>query len=142
MTDSSSTGGDGQPPSTGIGAEGWTEGAGDGHRPGITGPAAAMTAEWPKKAVDAVDLVVNTIHDRAIRPVVLAARVVVFGVLAAVLSLVVLVLVTIGLVRLLDVYAFGGRVWISDAVLGGLFTLAGLFAWSRRTARGPAAKDG
>ena len=107
--------------------------------PGPAGPptgdgAATMTAEWPRKAADAVDLVVDTIHDKAIRPALLAARAVVFGILVAVLALLVLVLLSVGLVRLLDVYAFGGRVWISYAVLGGIFSLAGLLAWSRRTA--------
>lgn len=102
--------------------------------PGPVAGGATVTAEWPRKAADAVDLVVDTIHDKAIRPALLAARAVVFGVLVAVLALVVLVLLSVGLVRLLDVYAFGGRVWISYAVLGGIFSLAGLLAWSRRTA--------
>jgi hypothetical protein len=101
-----------------------------------------MTSGWPKKAADAVDLVVDTIHDKAIRPIVLAARVVVFGLLVAVLSLIVLVLLSVGLLRLLDVYAFSGRVWISYAVLGAIFTLAGLFLWSRRTARSDPAPKG
>jgi hypothetical protein len=112
----------------------------DASPPGTaTGPGAGAGGDWPRKAVDAVDLVVDTIHDRAIRPALLAARAVVFGLLVAVLSLVVLVLLSVGLVRLLDVYAFGGRVWISYAVLGGLFSLAGLLAWSRRT--GPAGRS-
>jgi len=92
-------------------------------------------SEWPIKAVDAVDLVVDTIHDKAVRPILLAVRVMVFGLLVAALALVVLVLLSIGLLRLLDVYAFSGRVWISYAVLGGVFTLAGLFTWSRRIVR-------
>ncbi|HEX3947197.1 MAG TPA: hypothetical protein VHW47_05805 [Acidimicrobiales bacterium] len=98
-------------------------------------PSEGLGAEWPKKAADAVDLVVDTIHDKAIRPIMLAARVVVFGLLIAALGLVVLVLLSVGLLRLLDVYAFGGRVWISYAVLGGVFTLAGLLAWTKRMPR-------
>jgi hypothetical protein len=92
-------------------------------------------AEWPKKAADTVDLVVDTIHDKAIRPVLLAARIVVFGLLIAVLSTVVLVLLSVGLLRLLDVYAFPGRVWLSYAVVGGVFTVVGLLAWTKRTSR-------
>jgi hypothetical protein len=46
----------------------------------------------------------------------------------------------IALVRVLDVYAFGGRVWASDAVLGGLLVLGGGFAWTKRAPRG--AKEG
>ncbi|MHB8220175.1 MAG: hypothetical protein ACYDHU_07610 [Acidimicrobiales bacterium] len=97
--------------------------------------ASGTAADWPKKAADLVDLVADIIHDRAIRPVMLAARIVVFGLIVAVVSFVVLVLLSISLVRLLDVYAFGGRVWISYAVLGGAFTLAGMLIWSRRSPR-------
>jgi len=103
---------------------------------------AGFATEWPVKAADVVDLVVDTIHDKAVRPILLAARVMVFGLLVAALVLVVLVLLSIGLLRLLDVYAFSGRVWVSYAVLGGVFTLAGLFTWSRRTVRTSATPQG
>jgi hypothetical protein len=105
------------------------------------GSEAGATSDWPKKAADLVDLLADVIHDRAIRPIMLAARIVVFGLIVAVTSLVVLVLVSIGLVRLLDVYAFGGRVWISYAVLGAVFSLFGTLAWSRRRPRPAVARD-
>lgn len=107
-----------------------------------SGSGARFATEWPVKAADVVDLVVDTIHDKAVRPILLAVRVMVFGLLVAALTLVVLVLLSIGLLRLLDVYAFSGRVWISYAVLGGVFTLAGLFSWSRRIARANPSSQG
>ena len=94
---------------------------------------AGATAGWPKKAADAVDLVVDTIHDKAIRPVLVAARAIVFGLLVGVLAFVVLVLVCVGVLRVLDVYVFPGRVWASYAVLGLVFSGAGLLAWSQRS---------
>jgi hypothetical protein len=109
--------------------------AGVGARGGAATSLHDFGAEWPKKAADTVDLVVDTIHDKAIRPVLLAARIVVFGLLIAVLSTVVLVLLSVGLLRLLDVYAFPGRVWLSYAVVGGVFTVVGLLAWTKRTSR-------
>jgi FtsH-binding integral membrane protein len=42
------------------------------------------------------------------------------------------VLISITSIRLLTVYAFSGRVWLSDLVVGVLFVVAGLLAWSRR----------
>jgi hypothetical protein len=36
-------------------------------------------------------------------------------------------------VRLLDVYAFGDRVWASDALLGTIFGGGGFFLWLKRT---------
>lgn len=104
--------------------------------PSAVGAAAAeAAAELPRKAADAVQLVVDTIHDKAIRPAVLATRALVFGLLVVALATLLLVLGSIALLRLLDVYAFAHRVWLSYVVLGGVLTLAGLAAWSRRTAR-------
>jgi hypothetical protein len=92
------------------------------------------TAEWPAKAVDAIDLVVATVHDRAIRPALVAARAVVFGIIIAVVALVLLILLSITLVRLLDVYVFPGRVWASYLLLGSLFVAGGFILWWRRNA--------
>ncbi len=91
------------------------------------------TAEWPAKAVDAIDLVVATVHDRAIRPALVAARAVVFGLIIAVVALVLLILLSIALIRLLDVYVFDGRVWASYLLLGSIFVLAGFILWWRRS---------
>lgn len=99
-------------------------------------------SEWPAKAADLVELVVDTIHDKAIRPLALVARVAVFGLLVGALSVLVLALLAVGFVRLLDVYAFGGRVWISYFAIGAVFTLGGLAAWSRRTVRRPSGQQG
>ncbi|MGP8060164.1 MAG: hypothetical protein ACLP9C_11055 [Acidimicrobiales bacterium] len=103
--------------------------------PGAPKPAgvSGLTADWPKKAADTVDLVVDTIHDKALRPIIIGARAVVFGLLVAVLGLTVVTLVSVGILRLLDVYVFPGRIWASYAVLGLVFCAAGLWAWSQRS---------
>ena len=59
-----------------------------------------------------------------------------FGVIVATMTLIVSILFSIAVVRLLDVYAFRGRVWASDAVVGGLLTVAGLVAWTKRRGAG------
>jgi hypothetical protein len=92
-----------------------------------------MSEEWSNKAVDAVDMVVDVVHDKVVRPALIAGRAVVFGVLIAFVALVVLVLLAVGFVRLLDVYAFSGRVWASDALLGTIFAGGGFFLWMKRT---------
>ncbi|MGH8995661.1 MAG: hypothetical protein ACRDYB_06480 [Acidimicrobiales bacterium] len=93
------------------------------------------TEEWSNRALDTVDTVVDAVHDRVVRPALIAGRAVVFGILIAFLSLVVLVFLAIALVRLLDVYAFGGRVWASDALFGTVCAAAGLVLWRLRTHR-------
>jgi hypothetical protein len=42
-------------------------------------------------------------------------------------------LLSITLIRLLTVYVFNGRVWLSDLVVGAVFVIAGIVAWSQRS---------
>jgi len=105
---------------------------------GVTGLGA--DAEWPARVADGIEDVVAAVHDRVVRPLMIVARGLVFGIIVGTMALVLGVLALVVLVRLLDVYAFGGRVWASDAVLGGLLVVAGAFAWSKR--RAPDAEEG
>ena len=86
---------------------------------------------------DVVDATVAAVHDRVVRPAVLAARGVVFGLLIAAMTVAVVILASIAIVRLLDVYAFGGRVWASDALLGVVIGAGGLWLWTLRSPRSP-----
>ena len=103
-------------------------------------PAAAAAslsqAEWPAKVADTIEDVVESVQDRVVRPLILAARGLVFGIIIATMALVLSVVMAIALVRLLDVYAFGGRVWASDALLGVILVLGGGYAWTKRGPRG------
>lgn len=106
-----------------------------GETMGSRGPAtAAATGGWPAQAADFVEQAVGTVRDRAIEPVEKVARLVVYGLLAGVLGVVALVLVAVGAVRALD-ELLPSEVWLAHAVVGGIFTLAGVFLWSKRSAR-------
>jgi hypothetical protein len=61
------------------------------------------------------------------------ARVVVFGIIIFAAAVTTVVLLSIALIRLLTVYAFDGRVWLSDLVVGALFVVLGIVAWSQRS---------
>lgn len=124
------------PPTAGPPPADGQAGAGGGVLPPAVGAAAeAAAAELPRRAADAVQLLVDTIHDKAVRPAVLATRAVVFGLLIAALTTLLVVMGSIAVLRIFDVYVFGKTVWLSYIVLGGALTLAGLGAWTRRTAR-------
>jgi hypothetical protein len=84
------------------------------------------------RALDTVDTVVATVNDKAIRPAIVAARAVVFGMIIGVVALLVLILLSVGFIRLTTDYLFHYRVWVSYLVLGGLFCLGGAFAYSKR----------
>ena len=106
------------------------QGAGTSNGPGDAG------AQWQARVIDTVEDTVTAVHDRVIRPLLLAARAVVYGIIVASMALVMSILISIALVRLLDVYAFRGRVWASDALVGGLLTVLGLVVWTKRRSPG------
>jgi hypothetical protein len=92
----------------------------------------ASGSEWPAHIADTVEGVVSAFRLQVIRPLMLVARGLVFGIIVGTMALVLSVLVSIALVRVLTVYVFDGRVWASYLLLGFLFSLGGLVAWGQR----------
>jgi hypothetical protein len=82
------------------------------------------------RALDTVDTVVATVNDRAIRPAIVAARSVVFGIIIAVIGIVVVVMFCIGFIRLTTIA--GHRIWASYIVLGLIFSAVGAILYARR----------
>ena len=82
------------------------------------------------RALEAVDTVVATVNDKAVRPAIVAARGIVFGVVIAVVALTVVILFCVGFIRLTTIA--GHRIWASYLVLGLLFCVAGAILYSRR----------
>jgi hypothetical protein len=96
-------------------------------------PGSGAIGDLPIRGADWVDTVVELLRDKTVRPLTLATRVVVFGIIVFAAAVVTVVLLSITLIRLLTVYAFDGRVWLSDLVVGTLFVIVGIVAWSRRS---------
>ena len=82
------------------------------------------------RALDTIDTVVATVNDRAVRPAIVAARAVVFGVIIAVVGITVIVMFCIGFIRLTTIA--GHRIWASYLVLGLIFSAVGAILYSRR----------
>lgn len=97
-------------------------------------PGSGPMSDLPVRGADLVESLVTLLRDKAVRPLTLATRAVVFGVIVFAATVVTVTLLSIAFIRLLTVYAFGGRVWLSDLAVGGVLVAAGLVAWSRRTA--------
>jgi hypothetical protein len=98
-------------------------------------PNGTAPTEWPARVADTIEEVVAAAHDNVVRPLMLAARGVVFGIIIATMALIVSVLLAVALIRVLTVYVFGGRVWASYALVGILMLGVGAFAWSKRKPR-------
>ena len=90
---------------------------------------------------DGVESVVLSVKQKTTVPLTTIARGVVYGLVIAALGTVVMVLSAVSAVRILAVYLpvgrvnGGHRVWVADLIVGGIFTLVGLLAWSKRTPR-------
>ncbi len=95
-------------------------------------PSMAALDDLPAKGADAVDAVVDFIQNKAVRPLTLATRGIVFGIIVLTASIVTLTLLAITSIRVLTVYIPGNRVWVSDLIVGVIFVAAGMVAWSMR----------
>jgi hypothetical protein len=107
--------------------------------PATTSSSTGATDEtdWTVQTADTIDRVVTTIRSKTSEPLVGLARWVVFGLLAAVVGTMALVLLAIGSVRVLINYLpFGdNRVWAAHVVVGGIFVLAGLLLFRKARPR-------
>ena len=95
-------------------------------------PGTGALHDLPTRGTDLVESLVTLLRDKTVRPLTLATRAIVFGIIIFAATVVTVILVSITLIRLLTVYAFNGRVWLSDLVVGVIFVAIGLLAWSKR----------
>src|SRR2546423_5975637 len=108
-----------------------------GHRVGSrpmadvdTTPARGRSDDWAVQTADTIERLVESVRSNTSDRLVSVARLVVFGLLAAILGTVAVVLLAIFVVRIMDSYIPSG-VWVVYLLLGGLFTLGGLLLWQR-----------
>lgn len=93
--------------------------------------------KWATRAVDLLDRVLDGVRNRTTRPLIIAVRAIVFGLLIAVGACVAFVFTLIGLFRganeLFDLWwDRDTAVWVSYVVLGSLFVIIGLRTLRRR----------
>ena len=81
--------------------------------------------EWPAQAADTIVDTIAMVRDRTTKPALVAARGLVYGLIAAVIGSVTLFLLLVLVTRVWANY-FPGDVWILYAILGVAFTIGGL----------------
>ena len=84
------------------------------------------------KALHSFDHVLDVVHDRVLRPLLIAGRTIAFGFILILMALVIVCALVIGLVRLFNVYLFAGREWLTYMVVGVISLVVGLVIWRRR----------
>ena len=84
------------------------------------------------KALFQFDHVLDIVHDRVLRPILLAGRAIAYGMIILLVSFVLVGALLIGLVRFMDIYFFAGREYLSYVSVGAISLIAGLIIWRKR----------
>lgn len=87
--------------------------------------------DWPAQLADTAVRIIEQVRDKTTRPAITIARGVVFGLVAAIVGTVAILLFLIGAIRLVNGY-LPGKVWTTYLLFGGIFTVAGMLLFSRR----------
>lgn len=88
--------------------------------------------DWADEVMGRIDGVVDTIHDKAITPIMTVVRAMVFGIVIALMVTAAVILLSMALVRILNNYVTGHTIWITYAILCVVFFVIGLVLWSQR----------
>ncbi len=99
-----------------------------------SGAAPAPPRDWAAQTADTFDELLGPVRSKTTVPLERLTRVLVYGIIAAILAVVVVVLAIIALVRALD-ELIPGPVWSVYLLLGGIFIALGLFLWRKRPSR-------
>lgn len=91
------------------------------------------TPDWPAQATTTIVGLVDNVKYKTTRPATMATRGLVYGIVILALGVPAVIMFLVGLVHLLD-QAIPNDVWIVYAILGSIFTLAGMVLWRKRTA--------
>lgn len=97
-------------------------------------PPPAPDKDWAAETADTIERLVGTVRTKTSGPLEKVARVLVYGLVALIVGTAAAVLAAVAMVRALDL-ALPGDVWAAHAVTGGIFVLAGLFLWRKRTVK-------
>ena len=91
------------------------------------------TPDWPAQATSTIVGLVDNVKYKTTRPATMATRGLVYGIVILALGVPAVIMFLVGLVHLLE-QAIPNDVWLVYAILGTIFTLAGMVLWRKRTA--------
>jgi phosphatidylglycerophosphate synthase len=88
--------------------------------------------DFVDKVLRQFDHVLDIVHDKVLRPILLAGRVIAYGFIIVLAALVLVAVLLIGIIRFVNVYLFAGHEYITYLAVGALSILAGMIIWRRR----------
>lgn len=96
-------------------------------------PTGVVPAEWPVQAADLIVETISKVRDKTTRPALVAARALVYGLMAFIIGSLAVVVLLILVVRFANNYV-PGHVWWIYLALFVLFTPLGVFALKKANA--------
>ncbi len=90
-------------------------------------------SDWTTDLLDRLDHYIEVVRSNTTDRLVKVARLLVYGLIAAIAGAMAGVVALIALIRILDV-VLPREVWLPYVLLGAIFLGAGLFLWSKKTA--------
>ncbi len=106
---------------------------------GTKAPQGVIPAEWPAQAADTIVETIAKVRDKTTKPALLAARGLVYGLVAAVIGSVAFFLLLLIIVRVWANYV-PGHVWVIYAIFAVVFSTVGLYALRKANAPKPSAE--
>jgi hypothetical protein len=101
-------------------------------------PAPTADGDWTVEVANRIESVTETVREKTTVPVLTAAQMLVFGIVAALLGLLAFLFFVVALIRVLEAYLpihpLARRVWVVDAIVAAIFIGSGAFLWRKRTA--------
>jgi hypothetical protein len=89
--------------------------------------------DWTSDLLDRLDHYIEVVRSNTTDRLVKVARLLVYGLIAAILGAMAGIVALIAVIRILDV-VLPREVWLPYVVLGAIFLGLGLFLWSKKTA--------
>ena len=99
-------------------------------------------SDWTTDLLDRLDHYIEVVRSNTTDRLVKVARLLVYGLIAAIVGTMAAVVALIAVIRILDV-VLPREVWLPYVLLGAIFLGLGLFLWSKKTApaAGPTTGD-
>ena len=94
-------------------------------------PVPGLPPDWHVRATDKIVTTVDTVRVKSAGPAIKVSRAVVFGLMGALLSVIALIVLLVGLVRLAN-NIVPKDVWLVYLILGAIFCLVGGLLWKKR----------
>ncbi len=95
------------------------------------------STDWPALVADRVEGIVAQAREKTDKTATTVRNAAVYGVILAILGVAALLVASVAFVRIVVIAIPGHDAWIAHLIVGALFMIGGMFAWSKRLPPAP-----